>query len=138
LRLVVDTNVLVSGLLWSGLPSQLLRALRARRDILIGSEPMLAELEKVLGYEKFRRRLLQAGLTIDALVERYSASLLMVVPADVGRVAPDPEDDMVLGTAQAGMADVIVSGDVALLSVGRFGRTYLTTVREALSVVEAA
>ena len=58
--------------------------------------------------------------TIDELVDRYAALTEMVRPTPTTRIAPDPDDDVVIGTALAAAVDLIVTGDQALLSVGAY------------------
>ena len=63
MRFVLDTNLLVSGLLWGGgFPRQLIDAAKAGQFELCTSEVLLAELLDVLSREKFAQRLAQAGL----------------------------------------------------------------------------
>lgn len=56
MRLVLDTNVVVSALLWGGLPQLLLQAAREKRVTLITSMPLLAELTDILGRRKFEKK----------------------------------------------------------------------------------
>jgi hypothetical protein len=69
LRLVLDTNIIISGLLWSGTPRQLLdRASDDPSIRLFTSEALINELLTSLGYRKFEKRLSQAGMAIDDAV----------------------------------------------------------------------
>lgn len=63
MRLVLDTNAAVSGLLWHGNPGKLIDAAQAGSLILCASAPLLAELHGVLGREKFAKHLQVRGLT---------------------------------------------------------------------------
>jgi putative PIN family toxin of toxin-antitoxin system len=119
-RAVADTNTVVSGLLWGGSPRQVLDAAR-RGDLQLFTSPeMLAELEDVLSRPKFAPRLEAAGVTATELVTGY-ASLAQVVRLSAVEpvIADDPDDDVVLATASAARAGVIVSGDRHLLSLGQ-------------------
>jgi uncharacterized protein len=64
-RVVLDTNVVVSGFLWDGVPRQLLQASRENRLRLFTSTPLLLELTDILGRAKFARRVAAAQLSID-------------------------------------------------------------------------
>jgi putative PIN family toxin of toxin-antitoxin system len=111
-RFVLDTNLLVSGLLFAGLPRQLLNAARAGEFELCTSEVLLAELLDVLTREKFAHRLAQAGLAPERLVDDLRKLAVVVLPVNVPRVVPnDPDDDHVLAAALAGVADLVASGD---------------------------
>lgn len=135
MRLVLDTNVVVSGLLWDGAPRSLLRFARDKRVDLITSLPLLAELTNILEWPKFAKKIAASTLTIDELVDRYAALTEMVRPILTPRIAPDPDDDVVIGTAAAAAAGLIVTGDRALLSVVAHGDVRIVGVAEALQIV---
>ena len=71
----------------------------------------LAELTDILGRRKFEQKIEISRLTIDQLVDRYAELTALVRPAPIPRIAPDPDDDVVIGTALAAKADLIVTGD---------------------------
>lgn len=121
MRVVADTNVVVSGLLWKGPSRRLLDAARAGRIALFTSLPLLAELEDVLHRPKFAARLARAGVTARELTLGYSALATTVSPAGLPpSVLDDPDDDAVLACAIPAAADVIASGDRHLLALGTF------------------
>lgn len=114
------TNTLVSGVISPGGPSRrLLNAIRSQSIELCSSATLLAELLEVLSREKFSARLAQAGLTARGIVVELRRLAHIVTPQDVPRVIDqDPDDDDVLACAVAGRADLIVSGDRDLHSLG--------------------
>lgn len=138
MRLVLDTNVVASALLWGGRPAQVLRLRYERRVRLFTSMQLLTELAEILGRPKFERKISASQLSIDQLLERYAALTDVVRPDDVGRIAPDPDDDVLIGTALAARADVIVTGDQGLLTVRAFRGVRLQTVADVLGAIEAA
>lgn len=109
-RIVLDTNVLVSGLLSAkGPPGQILRAVRSRKLSLITCPHQINELRDVL-----RRPHLEPWIRQD------EAEDLMLHLENVARVihdahpvdlSPDPDDNPILAAALAGKAECIVSGD---------------------------
>src|SRR4051794_24518865 len=112
MRVVIDTNIVVSGLLWHGPPRQVLDAAREGIIELYTSEDLLAELDDVLGRGKFAARLLAARVTVAELVLGYSVLAHLIEPYDIGSVVlADADDDAVLACALAAQAEVIVSGD---------------------------
>jgi putative PIN family toxin of toxin-antitoxin system len=73
MRVVADTNTVVSGLLWQGNPRRVLEAARAGTLQLYPSAALLAEIEEVLQRPKFAERLSLAGVASPTLVMGYAA-----------------------------------------------------------------
>jgi len=139
LRLVLDTNTAISGLIWQGAPGAILDAAVARRVQLISSVPLLAELEGVLSRPKFQRAILQRGVKSSELFDGYVALIECLVPAVLeAPVSRDPDDDQILAAAVSGNADLIVTGDEDLLVLGDYRQIPIVTARDALSRLEQA
>ena len=138
MRIVIDTNLLVSGLISAGLPRQLLNAAKAGVFELCTSEVLLAELLDVMGREKFVRRLALAGLTPQSMVDDLRALAVVVSPLSVPRVVPtDADDDHVLAAALTGGADLIASGDKRdLLPLQIYQGIPIITARQAWQRIE--
>ena len=115
IRLVLDTNVVVSGLVWGGTPRQLLDLSTADQVELFSSGALLDELVDVLTRDKFATMLASQDITPAFLMQRYGLLVNLVTPEKIKRTARDVNDDKVIGTALAAQADVIVSGDKDLL-----------------------
>lgn len=81
MRLVLDTNTAISGLLWHGTPGKLIDAARAKSVLLCTSAVLLAELRGVLTREKFTKQLETRGLNAIAVFDVYAALTTIVVPA---------------------------------------------------------
>ena len=139
MRFVLDTNLLVSGVIAVGLPRRLVDGAKAGEFELCTSETLLAELLDVLSRNKFAARLAQAQLTPAGIVDDLRRLAIVVSPSSVPRVVPtDPDDDHVLA-ALAGQADLIASGDKRdLLSLGSYQGIEIVTAREAVSRLEAS
>ena len=131
MRVVIDTNIWVSGLLWRGSPWELVRLAETGRIELCLSPAMLTELFETLAHSKFQPRLAQLGLTHTDLMI-YAANLASVFDVAEGNVivAADPDDDIFLRCAVTAGAAVIVSGDHHLLDLGRYAGIPILTVRE--------
>lgn len=137
MRFVLDTNVVASAFLWGGTPRLLLQARREKRIELRTSMALLAELTDILGRRKFEKKIAASMLSIDQIVDRYAELAVLVRPTPVPRIAPDADDDIVIGTALAAKADLIVTGDQALLSVGAHEGVRIIGVIEAMRMINS-
>lgn len=135
LRLVLDTNVVASAILWGGAPRQLLESGREQSTRLFTSLPLLAELTDILGRQKFARKIVAAERTLVQLVDGYANLAAVVRPIITPRVAPDPDDDVVVGTALAAKAHQIVTGDKAFLSIGSHQGIQVVSVANAIALL---
>ena len=135
MRLVLDTNTIVSGLLWKGPPHAVLMAARERNDILLYSSPrLLAELANVLARKKLATAVVASRRSPEVLLQRYLQVARVVVPAVIAPVIrADPEDDHVLACALAAKADLIVSGDSHLLNLKTYQGIPIVNAAEALA-----
>lgn len=134
MKLVVDSNVLVSGALWPGPSARLLSAILGGRAQMFLSQSLLEEFSDVLQRPKFAERLTARGESAVSIVARFRAACFETTPAPL--VPPeqlrDPDDVHVLACALAADADAIVSGDNDLLSLGSFQAIPIITPRQAL------
>ena len=130
MRVVLDTNVLIAAIAADGLCRDLVRRRVIAHD-LITSEPLLAELSAVLT-EKFR---LEANDMPLFSAYRNRAEIVVSKPLSE-RVSRDRDDDVVLATAIAGKADVIVSGDANLLTLGVHAGSRLLSPRSFIEMLD--
>ena len=136
MRVVADTNVVVSGLLWHGPPRQLLNSARARLIDLYTSPVLLAELSDVLRREKFAERLRSADVSLSDLIMGYAALAKVIKPTSlVSAIIDDPDDNSILECAIAAHADAIVSGDSHLLRLKTFQDIPILTANVLLSQI---
>lgn len=122
-------------MLWGGTPRLLLLAARDWRIEIFTSTPMLAELADILGRCKFARKIAASQLSVDQLAQGYAQLASVVRPAATPRIAPDPDDDVVIGTALAARAEMIVTGDKPLLGVGEHQGVRIVGVTEAVKTL---
>ncbi len=115
MRVVAETNTVVSAFLWGGPPRAVLDAAREGRISLHTSPALLAELEELLAREKFATRITQVGSSAAQLIAGYRALVAIELPAPIPPTARDPDDDAVLAAALAAQAALIVTRDRDLL-----------------------
>ena len=135
MRIVIDTNIWISGLLWTGRPWELLRLAEAGEIDLCIAPAMIEELAQVLAYEKFQPRLEQLNLSATDLLA-YAidlASIFDVPEMDTAIVEADPEDDVFLLCAVVAGADYVVSGDHHLLDLEEYADIPIVTVHDFLN-----
>lgn len=136
MRVVADTNILISGLLWHGAPRQLIDAAQAGVIQLVTSQVLLDELARVARMAKFERRLATLETTVAELLAAYAEKATCIVPATIPpTILRDPDDDAVLAAALGGQAELIVSGDRDLLELGQFRNIPIVSVNAALNVI---
>ena len=118
MRLVLDTNIAVSALLWGGNPQQILDLAGDPSVKMFTSRPLMAELVGVLGRPKFSPKFLQHRKTPLQLAARYALATRSVALQSLPRTVPsDPDDDAIIATGIAANADLIVTGDGDLLAL---------------------
>ena len=122
LRAVLDTNVYISGTILSrGIPFEILEAWRRHGYILITSEAIIREIERVLRYPHSRDRYAIHEEDIARLTASLCADALVVSgTCEVSGISSDPEDDKFLACALAAQATCIVTGDSDLLVLEQY------------------
>lgn len=134
-RVVLDTNVIVSGILSrTGAPAELLNAWRERRYLLLSSPAIVAEVRAVLHYPRIREKYALSDDEIEQAMMLLEHDALLVAGSvnATGSVPSDPTDEMFLACAVDGQADGIVSGDHHLLEIGIYRDIQIMTARQFL------
>jgi len=128
IRVVLDTNVLVSALLFGGRVGMLPDLWKIGRIIPLVSKDTFAEFHRVLSYPKFKltQREIRALLNDEILpyVEPVE------ITKQVNGICRDPHDDMFLAVASCGRAGYLVTGDQDLLTLKIYEKTRIVTVAE--------
>ena len=138
MRVVVDTNVAVSGLLWPGPPNQILKWARERILEIVACEQTTDELRRVLQYKRFAQRLSTLE-TNAAEVFAYFVNLALFVPTPElisNEIIEDPFDNIFLALASHNDARLIISGDRHLLDLREYEHIQIVTPSEACQVIE--
>jgi uncharacterized protein len=134
LRAVIDTNILVSGLIRKqGLPGQVLRRLRDGDFSIIYSVPIMVEVVDVLSRPQIQRKYQVMSDDITALINLVRLRGELVSPNRKIDTCRDPKDNRFLEAAIEGNADMIVSGDKDLLDMVDFETIPIISTAEFLA-----
>jgi putative PIN family toxin of toxin-antitoxin system len=105
-RAVIDTNVLLSGLLWHGTPHALMECVRRRTLTLVSSPALLAELADVVGRAKFDVILARANAPRERLLAEVRQLAEVMEPLPLPQpVSRHPDDDSCSGRRRPGRLD---------------------------------
>jgi putative PIN family toxin of toxin-antitoxin system len=132
IRVVFDTNVYISALMFGGLPGSLLDLAFLQSFVLVISPALMDELD-----EKLRLKFEVSGedaAIIRAKLEGNAEIVMPDVVLDV--IEDDPDDNRVLECAVKGSANYIVTGDRHLLKLGAYEAIPIVTVRQFLDAAE--
>ena len=136
IRAVLDTNALVSALLFGGRPGLLISLWESGQVVPLLSRDVLLEYARVLGYPKFALK----PEDIKGLIEEHVLPFAEMVSVDEtpAIVQEDPADDKFLALAVIGRADILISGDRHLLALKRYRGVDILTPRQLLERLELA
>ena len=133
MKVVADTNIVISGLLWRGAPRGVLDMARAGKITLYTSPDLPSELADVLERDKLTARLKAAHTTARELILGYGELANLVHPASIPNIIKDdPDDDIVLACALTANAEVIISGDSHIKSLKSFQGISILTASDLL------
>lgn len=135
LRVVIDTNILISALLSKkAAPAKIMDAWRERKFIVITSESAIREAERVMAELASSGKYSISNEDIQSMSRllREDALLVSGQMDAQGTVPQDPDDEKFIAIALEGEATVIVSGDLDLLNLGKYGNISIQTARQFL------
>ncbi len=125
-KVVVDTNVFISGILFGGNPEKVLEQIR-NQIILLCISPSIA-VEIITKIKKFT----QDDLVLKSLQSTITKNVLLVKPAKKVNICRDPKDNMYLEAVWESQADYLITGDKDLLTLKAFKKTKIVTPKEFL------
>ena len=135
MKVVLDTNVLVSALIKAGKPRDLFSKLVKDKQLIL-SKAILEEFLEVIEDPKVAKYTSEQDVTI-FLNTLGNATRIVKVKSKFKAVKEDPDDDIIVRTAYDGKADYIVSGDRHLLTLKEFKGIKILTIDEMLSVLNS-
>lgn len=126
MKIVVDTNVLISGVFFGGFPRKILNAIVEERLTACATTEIVDEYEEII-QEMIRRK--QGRLNQQFLTPLIRV-LEIIEPVSNVQICRDPDDDKFLECAKDAHALYIVSGDKDLLVVKQFEGIQIVTAKE--------
>lgn len=133
LRIILDTNVLISAIIRSGKPRKLFQmGIDGKYKILMSKET-LDELSAVLQRPKFKMTREDIMRIVSALMETGEN---VRVTSNFKVISNDPDDDIIINTAHDGNADYLVSGDNDIQSLENFRGIKIVSVDEILKILD--
>jgi uncharacterized protein len=136
MRLILDTNILLSALLSPrGAPAKLLEAWERKRFTLVACDALIVELQEVSERSFFRSRLRTGAAELLAAGIRDFSLFCRDIPS--GPVAPDPKDSYLFALADASQAEFLVTGDKELLALKRHNFARIIAPAAMIEVLKA-
>ena len=133
MKVVIDTNVFVSGIFWKGISNRIIIAWRAGKFDLVNSLMNVEELIKILKFFKIDMSDEHIKEWVTLIVEN---SIIVDVAGKIKIVKDDPTDDKFIETALNGNADYIISQDRHLLDIKEFDGIKMVTPKEFLRILK--
>src|SRR5260221_10441943 len=136
LRVVVDTNVIISALFFGGKPGAVYQAGTDKKFRFVTSDALVNEFREVLSRPKFSEYFARLGKSVENFVNAYATAADVISPASIpSGVVRDPKDEMVLACAVGGKAEYIVSGDTDLLSLNLYSDIPIVSASQFIEII---
>src|SRR3989338_3024014 len=136
IKLVLDTNTLISGLLWKGNEFQLLEKIEQGKAFLFLTKEIISEIDRVLHYQRLESYILKAGISIEELLKKIISLSHIILESSVNiKVCRDPEDNKFIECAVLANARYVVTGDEDLLVLKEYKDINIITTNEALKLI---
>lgn len=132
MRILLDTNVIISALLFGGKPRTILQSVIKKKHIAVTSAILLSELSDVL-----RKKFAYSKQAVAAVDKQMRKQCALVLPRETIDVLDDMPDNRVLEAAVEGECGRIITGDTDLLRLGRYRNIRILTPGEFLEVAKS-
>ena len=135
MRIIIDTNVAVSGLLWQGASNQILKSIRDSENTLLLSDSIVNEFRRVIKYSKFKSKINELKTNPEEILSYYqNLGIFIAINKKANVRLMDKDDRIFLDLAINGNPKIIVSGDGHLLELIKFNNIPIVTPSEAIKV----
>ena len=128
-KVLLDTNILISALGWSGKPKVIFEKCLHGELELVTSPNQIEELKRVMNYQKFNFTEEQKATFISIILEMAT---IVEITDKIKVIVDDPDDNAILETAIVGNVQYLISGDPHLLKLKEFAKVKIVTASEFL------
>ncbi len=134
MRIVLDVNVWISGLLWGGVPGRIFDLAEEQQIAIFVSEPILEDVKEILGRDKLQAKIQSLDVTLENLLVTVGqlSELCPTTSVNITQLR-DPDDAAIIAAALAANAEVIVTGDLDLLVLNEFDGIPILTPQDFIS-----
>jgi len=137
MKIVLDTNVLISATFWEGNESKIIKKAENGEIQIFTSSGILDEFEDVLLRDEFELKIDEMGKTVEEIIEKLVSIAIVVEPKKVVDVVRhDPDDNKILECAIEAEADYIISGDRHLLDLKEFEHIKIIQAWRLLEILD--
>lgn len=136
MKVVMDTNVLISALLWQGPPNDILKLVKKAKFELCITPSLLEELSNVLHRDKFSPRLVTLNTSVEELTNGIMRFLKVFSDKSIPpTIKDDLDDDRILSCAKFSGAKYIITSDLHLLKLKIWAGISILTPRQFLDTL---
>lgn len=137
LKIVADTNTIISGLLWKGNKFKLLQEAEKENIRLFTNKEILKEIEQVIDYDQLQKYIAESGLTKEQLLEKINSLCHIIFGEKLNiDVCRDPDDNKIIECAIHAKANFIISGDKDLLSLKEYKNIKIISTEDILKILK--
>lgn len=137
LKIVLDTNILISAFLWDGNEAELFREIEKNKVKFYTSFEIINEVENVIRRKKFNELLIKAKISAEEIIEKIISLSNFVIGKKLNlNICRDPKDNKFLECAKLAKADIIVSGDKDLLILKEFDGIKILKTSQVLDILK--
>lgn len=135
MRIVPDTNVLISAAFWNGSSNEIIKKAENKEIELILSAPIIEEFTEVLSYEEIQSKIKSKNLEMKMTAEHLINISKIVEPSEIiDVVKEDPDDNKFIEAAMEGKADYIITQDNHLLKLKKYKNIKIITPKDFLEL----
>lgn len=126
MKIVVDTNVLISGVFFGGFPRKVLSSIVDRKFTAYATIEIIDEYEEIVQEMNDRKQ----GYINKDILSPLIKTMVVIEPVSNIKICRDPDDDKFIGCAKDAHALYIVSGDKDLLALEQYENIQIVTAKE--------